>query len=82
VEPTYKSVCTRHVPTEVQNTVQSAVLSFDYPSTMGFLGHLMPPGRLRGTSLTLWFAIGCGADMALYGYDQVCALLNVTIDKC
>lgn len=49
---------------------------------MGFLGHLMPLGHLRGASLTLWFAIGCGADMALYGYDQVCTLLNVTIDKC
>ncbi|KAL2861515.1 general substrate transporter [Aspergillus pseudodeflectus] len=36
---------------------------------MGFLQHLTPSG-LRGNRLTFWFAVGCGADMALYGYDQ------------
>ncbi|KAL4886970.1 general substrate transporter [Aspergillus karnatakaensis] len=37
---------------------------------MGFLEHLKPSGGLRGGRLTFWFAVGCGADMALYGYDQ------------
>ncbi|KAL3491956.1 general substrate transporter [Aspergillus germanicus] len=36
---------------------------------MGFLQRLTPSG-LRGNRLTFWFAVGCGADMALYGYDQ------------
>lgn len=49
---------------------------------MGLLGYLKPPGRLRGTSLTFWFAVGCGADMALYGYDQVRALLSLVTGKC
>ncbi|KAL3479971.1 general substrate transporter [Aspergillus californicus] len=37
---------------------------------MGFLKNLTPSGDLRGARLTFWFAVGCGADMALYGYDQ------------
>ncbi|KAL2870461.1 sugar porter family MFS transporter [Aspergillus lucknowensis] len=36
---------------------------------MAYLKHLTPSG-LRGGRLSLWFAVGCGADMALYGYDQ------------
>ncbi|KAL2857997.1 general substrate transporter [Aspergillus pseudoustus] len=28
------------------------------------------PSHFRGNRLTFWFAVGCGADMALYGYDQ------------
>ncbi|KAL3452611.1 major facilitator superfamily domain-containing protein [Aspergillus insuetus] len=31
-----------------------------------FLQHSTPSG-LRGNRLTFWFAVGCGADMALYG---------------
>ncbi|KAL4804491.1 general substrate transporter [Aspergillus unguis] len=37
---------------------------------MGLLQKLKPSNRLRGGWLTFWFAVGCGADMALYGYDQ------------
>ncbi|KAL4932828.1 sugar porter family MFS transporter [Aspergillus undulatus] len=37
---------------------------------MGFFEHLTPSRGLQGGWLTLWFAVGCGADMALYGYDQ------------
>ncbi|RDW81182.1 sugar porter family MFS transporter [Aspergillus mulundensis] len=37
---------------------------------MGILEHLKPSRGLRGGWLTFWFAVGCGADMALYGYDQ------------
>ncbi|KAL4908963.1 hypothetical protein BDW74DRAFT_174188 [Aspergillus multicolor] len=37
---------------------------------MGILDRLKPSGGLRGGWLTFWFAVGCGADMALYGYDQ------------
>lgn len=38
---------------------------------------------LRGGWLTTWITIACGADMTLYGYDQVCLqqgawLLNST----
>ncbi|KAL4817487.1 general substrate transporter [Aspergillus spinulosporus] len=35
-----------------------------------FFRHLKPSKGLRGRWLTFWFAVGCGADMALYGYDQ------------
>lgn len=27
---------------------------------------------LRGGWLTFWITLACGADMTLYGYDQVC----------
>ncbi|KAL4970933.1 sugar porter family MFS transporter [Aspergillus stella-maris] len=37
---------------------------------MGFLDYITPSAGLRGKWLTFWFAVGCGADMALYGYDQ------------
>ncbi|KAL3464951.1 general substrate transporter [Aspergillus heterothallicus] len=36
---------------------------------MGLLKNLSP-SSLRGNRLMFWFAVGCGADMALYGYDQ------------
>ncbi|KAL4922300.1 general substrate transporter [Aspergillus aurantiobrunneus] len=45
---------------------------------MGFLEHLKSSEDLRGQWLTIWFAVGCGADMALYGYDQTSILSTVT----
>lgn len=45
---------------------------------MGLLERFGPSGGLRGGWLTFWFAVGCGADMALYGYDQVSILTMVS----